>query len=236
MKFTPVLASHNCKSYYRTTLPVQNLRRKSRTNLLNSLILPSSPPLPFFNGYNCLFNSIYGLSSRIECLLAIAGFLKLLFPPFIKTLPVNQSFISEIKIFAANDLVTNSVTTTGVQISPHSWLMMLWFFISISFLFVIITRTIRLKNIFKGAKLINISKISNHSLAKRVKFYQTDKNHSPLLLGLVQNKVILPKDWDSWTATYKSTVITHELNHVQNKDTWYNFLNHDIVFMALSKR
>ncbi len=169
---------------------------------------------------------------RFLRILAIIGFLKLLLPPIIKMPVDTHTFISEIKTLAVTDIVSRSVIITGEGISLQSWFFFTWISLSLLFLCIVFLRTMRLKDTFNTAKPINISNLSDHHLAKKINFFKSNKNHSPLLIGLIRKKVIVPKDWDSWTETCKSTVITHELNHIQNRDPWYNLLR--TVLLALN--
>jgi hypothetical protein len=90
----------------------------------------------------------------------------------------------------------------------------------------------RLKKVFRDAIPVDISGMSAHHLVKKIKFYKSNRNHSPVLMGLFRKKVIVPKDWDTWTDSCKSTVIIHELNHIRNKDHWYNLLR--TILLALN--
>jgi len=161
---------------------------------------------------------------RFLRILAIIGFIKLLIPPMIKIPVDTQPLVAGLNTITIAEMAISLDSISDNLFSYQSWILFIWIFISVLLLLIIGLRTWHLKKIFSHAKPVDISDISAHHLTKKIKFYKSNGNHSPVLMGLFHKKVIVPKEWDNWNDTCKSTVITHELNHVQNKDPWYNIL------------
>ncbi|PCJ51684.1 MAG: hypothetical protein COA79_25715 [Planctomycetota bacterium] len=72
-------------------------------------------------------------------------------------------------------------------------------------------------------KILKNSHLASNS--KNTKIYVSEKIESPILLGLFNPSIILPKNIaNSWSSDKLSAILNHEFTHIIRRDQWLNLL------------
>ena len=82
-----------------------------------------------------------------------------------------------------------------------------------------------LQPIAESALLKNIGILQERMLGKvRLAVYQSSVINSPMLVGLVNPKLVLPVHKQEWQTKELEYIVAHELCHYRNKDLWLKLL------------
>lgn len=157
--------------------------------------------------------------------LTVIGLIKFLIPPLFKLksiAPVPVPFITSV---SAPAIVSSSeILPKNLSLSFEFTLMSVWILISLSILIYTLIQYLRLKNSLKNTDVINIANQVTVSNSSKISFFKSPEQISPYVIGFFKQKVVLPKDWDTWSRHQRDMVVTHELSHIQQKDHWINIL------------
>lgn len=125
-------------------------------------------------------------------------------------------------IVQSNDVITSSFHL--------DWLNFLWMFVSFCFVaYWFVCHTLLLSRL----NLVVSDWDDSHSiLPKGLSLYQSDTISSPMLVGLLKQKLIIPKDFTvTYTPQQQRLILEHEICHFYRNDIYWNFMA--FVFVAL---
>ena len=152
----------------------------------------------------------------------IIGLIKTLVPPFIvlpkvggmPLFPAPQALspVTEQSARTMSVQQTPLLTTAGILFTVWILGMGVIFFISVSSL-------IRLHLRVHNAKELSSS---DFSLPERTKIYLDRSIKGPLVFGWLKPKILLPARWDILDKNIRRTILTHEINHIRNRDLYFN--------------
>ncbi|MBQ4847594.1 M56 family metallopeptidase [Pseudoalteromonas sp. MMG005] len=89
---------------------------------------------------------------------------------------------------------------------------------------------IRTRRLLKTCQGIEHAHVCNLITNTRVKLYSSKQAASPMVVGLIKPKIIIPKNIVTQLSTEQLTpIILHELAHIQRNDIWFNYLQEFIA-------
>jgi TonB family protein len=162
---------------------------------------------------------------RVLRALLLLSLIKLLIPPIISVdliqdiAPINIETLSVIPV----SLFSENIVTNEAKLSTNSVFLLIWIGTILTILLITIINTYRYSIKLRGAKLIDTS-IYNVNQNNSIKIFKSSFYHSPFVIGILNPKIILPKNWDNWTIDNKRTVLYHEYGHIIEKDHLINIL------------
>lgn len=177
----------------------------------------------------CILGVLYfcrGRSVRLLNVIAFLGLIKLVVPPLyyipiplvdnFVLLEINQAFTS---ITSFGTEVNNGATLTG-----QSWLFLSWLAIASSVFVISLCRTYLLRRQFSSATPITVDSLIPDKHRGNILFLRSNKIHSPFVFGFWKHRVLLPRDWDSWSVAARKAALAHELAHIDHRDHWLGLL------------
>ena len=106
----------------------------------------------------------------------------------------------------------------------QSWLFLSWLAFASSVFVISLCRTYLLRRQFSSATPIAVDSLVLDKQRKNVLSLKSDKIHSPFVFGFWKHRMLLPKDWDSWSVAARKAVLAHELAHINHRDHWLGLL------------
>lgn len=182
------------------------------TLILTLLLIVHTPLLEKF-GANCVYVSWLIVPSSLGLYaLQINGF---------KNTEILSTQVAQF-IVNSNDIIKSSVHL--------DWLTFVWMFVSFCFIaYWLVCHILLLTRLnLKVAKWDD----SRSILPKRLSLYQSDYIFSPMLVGLLKQKLIIPQDFTvTYTPQQQRLILEHEICHFYRNDIYWNFVA--FVFLAL---
>ncbi len=157
-------------------------------------------------------------------LVALVGVAKLLVPPVLRFASPPETlrapFESAVVRFSGAAPTTDAATSQSAPWWPLA-LFLVWATIALLLLAFSVVRTWRLKRALDGARRINVrAYLRDDEMRGDVAFYESQREGSPLVIGLWRHRVLLPSSWTSWSPECVRAVLLHELAHVRRGDHW----------------
>jgi beta-lactamase regulating signal transducer with metallopeptidase domain len=91
---------------------------------------------------------------------------------------------------------------------------------------------IRTHKLIKTCKPVEHIHLNDLSSNLRVKLYSSKLATSPMVIGLIKPKIIIPENIETQLSTEQLTpIILHELAHIQRNDIWFNHLQEFIAIL-----
>jgi TonB family protein len=180
-----------------------------------------------------LLYSLRNKSPQLLRMIALFSMLKVFLPPLIP-LPISNTtsvflVVPEIFITAgpatgapAASLSANVQTQTALSFS--SVLLLVWLAIGIYILAAGLSFWFRLQRTIQKLQPVDVSKLISKQDLDNVVVYKSYALHSPMLVGWLKARIIMPKNWDDLSPVDQKTILLHELSHVTQKDHWINLL------------
>jgi len=109
------------------------------------------------------------------------------------------------------------------QVEHIDWLSLVWIVVSA---FLIITAFF---SHFKFNKNLQLSKVPSQlfrlTLPKGLAIYRSSHVHSPMLVGLFEQKLVIPEDFeDIYSTEQQQLILQHEICHFDRNDIYWNLL------------
>ncbi|MCP4726031.1 MAG: T9SS type A sorting domain-containing protein [bacterium] len=181
----------------------------------------------------CILYILRNKDARLLYLISILGLIKLLIPPFF-TITGPVEIISLNKLFAGllidtpKEMLSDGFSFYMPLISKKSILMLIWLsFFSLMFLFTVY-KGFLLRKILKGAKKADIENLNFNDTLGKIPVLESRFDHSPMVIGFIKPRIILPYCWKTWSYGCKRSILAHEIAHIRNGDRWINIIR----FMA----
>ena len=96
----------------------------------------------------------------------------------------------------------------------------------------VLSAFIRTRRLIKTCKSIEHARVCELIHNTRVKLYSSEQATSPMVVGLIKPKIIIPKNIvTQLSAEQLSPIILHELAHIQRNDIWFNHLQEFIAIV-----
>jgi len=180
-----------------------------------------------------VFLALYALknaSAQTRYIVATAGLLKLLLPPFV---PLTSLSV------ATGPTLSQSVVSlvTGGQLSPTvspseaftlpnilSLLFLVWLVGAVVYLGISIIRTLRVVWTLRTATPIEDPDIASHARFESIQLFRSDNIAIPLTIGVFPKKVFVPASWNTWSPEFREAVMRHEVAHIHRLDGLAQFV------------
>ena len=157
-------------------------------------------------------------------IITIIGLVKLLIPPFLVSDRLNESLSSGTGWIPSTIIYSNVEVNNTPTISLTGYIFILWLSITLTFLLIVLVRHWALYYQFKNIKSLHNSVKSSWLDLNEISLYQSDKIHSPFVIGFFKHKIIVPANWHKWDTQTQSSIIAHEIAHIKAGDHWLNLL------------
>jgi beta-lactamase regulating signal transducer with metallopeptidase domain len=157
-------------------------------------------------------------------MIAAVGLIKLLIPPFLVSDRINETLTSGTVWISSITNYSNAEITRVPQISFSGFLFILWLTIAIIFLLIVLVRHWALYYEFKGLKCLETPRTAFSDELHNIKLYQSEKIHSPFVIGFFKHKIVVPANWQKWDNQTQCSILTHELAHIKAGDHWINLI------------
>ncbi len=91
---------------------------------------------------------------------------------------------------------------------------------------------IRTRNLIKGSEMIKRKDLQQFVAASQVELYSSTGTNSPMVVGLLSPKIILPENILKQLSTAQlAPIILHELAHIQRNDIWFSHFQEFIAIV-----
>jgi len=165
--------------------------------------------------------------ARVRYLVALAGLLKLVLPPFLRipSLPA----ISEkatggyghlIPFISGSGDGSSAVTSSaaGEILTPAAVLLGIWALILIAGLAVSVAASARLALRLRQARPVDIKDIPAIPGIEDVRILRTGNIAMPITVAFLPGRIYVPAAWDGWTRSCRRMVLLHEMAHLKRHD------------------
>ena len=173
-----------------------------------------------------VFLALYALkksSAQTRYIVAMAGLVKLLLPPFI---PLASSSVatepswgqSVVTLVSRGQPAPASSSTAYTLPDPLSLLFVLWLAVVVAYTAFSIARTLRMAWSLRHAKPVVEPHVSSSSILRSIRVLKSDRIAVPLTIGVFPRSVFVPASWDDWTPAFRDAVLRHEVAHIARRD------------------
>jgi len=116
--------------------------------------------------------------------------------------------------------------TRTESLGVNSYLLFSWVIFLVGLIIYTAKCNLKYNRIIKNsAKLVDFK---TDKSARNISYFKSNTIQSPFYTGFFNFKIVLPRNWDSFPPKIKSAIISHELEHINNRD---HFLN---LFLIIS--
>lgn len=164
---------------------------------------------------------------KILYTLTFIAVIKSVIPPFLTVhtgkFGAIASFFEINEVFPCSGFLNHETAVqTASGLSITSFLMICWIVGLLYIIFCFCLSFLNFRRLYKNAEKIQIGEHKDY--IKFDNIFVSGYAHSPLILGLINPRIILPATWKSWSENCRKSVLEHELAHITRKDHFINIL------------
>ena len=165
--------------------------------------------------------------ARVRYLVALAGLLKLVLPPFLRipSLPAitekaTGGYGGLIPFISGSGDGSSAVTSSaaGEILTPAAVFLGIWALILISGLVISVAASARLALRLRDARPVNVNDIPAIPGIENVRILRSDQIAMPITVAFLPGRIYVPTAWDGWTLSCRRMVLMHEMAHLNRHD------------------
>ncbi|UCH85475.1 MAG: biopolymer transporter ExbD [Candidatus Latescibacterota bacterium] len=164
--------------------------------------------------------------ARVKYLIAAAGIIKLLIPPFIPSSLIGASpavlpsvpYLTSNIIFTSTPATGAPVPSTASGLDALGFLFLAWVGAAAFYLTVVAYRSWHLARSLRAADEISADEITGELGGPSIRILRSSNIALPITTGLFPHRIYVPDTWSQWPKTCRIAAVRHELAHIRRHD------------------
>jgi len=165
--------------------------------------------------------------ARVRYLVALAGLVKLVLPPFLpipdvavmaENAPDGYGGMIPFVSGAAGGSAADISLPAGESLTLAGALLGIWALIALAGLLYSVAGSVRLALRLRGASAAGTKDLPAVAGIGRVRVLRSDRIAMPITVAFLPGRIYVPASWDGWTGSCRRMVLLHEMAHLKRRD------------------